>query len=176
MHEHSDLEIYETEQCLVTELYPLSPPLKPHRHFSTFKDLLTYILKVKFALRSAIRVFDTSLKIYNFCRKPFRPGFLCEMVPLQVFGPASARASTGHWFTGRSDTINLQSNWHNQRLHKSYQHSQAPRRLLSWQFHGSPPECNLSISREWQIPESRYSTLSHRLLGLWGLFSKLWKL
>lgn len=48
-------------------------PFKAHRHFSVFKDLLTYILKVKFALRSAIRVFDTSLKIYRFCKKPFTP-------------------------------------------------------------------------------------------------------
>lgn len=40
--------------------------------------------------------------------------------------PAAEGATAERSFTGRCDTINLQSNWHNQRLHKSYQHSQAP--------------------------------------------------
>lgn len=46
------------------------------------------------------------------------------------------RVSAGHWFTGQSDTIILQSKWHNQHLHKSYQHRQAPRapaeEAVSW--------------------------------------------
>lgn len=127
-------------------------------HFIVFKDLLTYIL---FTLRSTIRAFDTYLKIYRFSSKPFAPvsslKWSCSRVllltrwePLQGTGLQE----------GVTQSI-WQSNWHNQRLHKSYQHSQAPRRLLRWQFHGSPPECNLPISREWQTPESRYSALSH---------------
>lgn len=167
MHKQSDLEFNETELCVWHQDYLRSPPLMVRRHVLVFKDLLTYILKVKFTLRSAIREFDISLKMYEFCRKPFRPGFLCEAVLL--LAPLLQRATAGLGITGRSDTIILQSNWHNQRLHKSYRHSQAPGRPLRWQFHGSPPECYLPISREWQIPESRSSTLSHRSLVLWGI-------
>lgn len=81
MHKQSDLEFNETELCVWHQDYLRSPPLMVRRHVLVFKDLLTYILKVKFTLRSAIREFDISLKMYEFCRKPFRPGFLCEAGP-----------------------------------------------------------------------------------------------
>lgn len=123
--------------------------------------------EISFTLRSTSRVFDT-LENLEFCRRPFTPSsslphfyFIFLREPLQ--GPGLQE---------KSDTINLQSKWHNQRLHKSYQHSQAPGRLLRWQFHGSPPERHLPISREWQIAESRYSALSHRWFRMRGLFSK----
>lgn len=70
-------------------------------------------------------------------------------------------ASTGCWFTGQSDTINLRSKWHNRRLHKSYQHSQAPRHLLRRQFCGSPPERKVPISREWQAADAGEQVFLH---------------
>lgn len=170
MHKQSDLEFNETELCVWHQDYLRSPPLMVRRHVLVFKDLLTYILKVKFTLRSAIREFDISLKMYEFCRKPFRPGFLCEAVLL--LAPLLQRATAGLGITGRSDTIILQSNWHNQRLHKSYRHSQAPGRPLRWQFHGSPPECYLPISREWQIQRAGPPHCHTDRSCCGGLFSK----
>lgn len=171
MHKQSDLEFNETELCVWHQDYLRSPPLMVRRHVLVFKDLLTYILKVKFTLRSAIREFDISLKMYEFCRKPFRPGFLCEAVLL--LAPLLQRATAGLGITGRSDTIILQSNWHNQRLHKSYRHSQAPGRPLRWQFHGSPPECYLPISREWQIQRAGPPHCHTDRSCCGGLFSKM---
>lgn len=87
--------------------------------------------------------------------------------------PLLQRATAGLGITGRSDTIILQSNWHNQRLHKSYRHSQAPGRPLRWQFHGSPPECYLPISREWQIQRAGPPHCHTDRSCCGGLFSKM---
>lgn len=95
-------------------------PLKPNRHFTVFKRSAdvhppsqnVHLEPLAFVNRSAF-----------FSKKPFCPSFLFKN---QIFCPClGERASAEHWFTGRRDTINLQSNWHNQHLHKSYQHSQA---------------------------------------------------
>lgn len=159
MRKQSDLETNGSELCVWWQNY-LSLPLKAHRHFSRVEGFADLHPQSQICTSKCYQGIWHFFENKQVLQKTFYPSFLCEMVLFRVFSPTLERASAGHWFTGRSDTINLQSNWHNQRLHKSYQHSQAPRRLLRWQLHGSPPECYLPISREWQILESRHSTLS----------------
>lgn len=66
---------------------------------------------------SGTHFYQNSLSAPASCVKRSRRGLI---------GPLQGRR-----FTPRSDTINLQSNRHNQRLHESHQHSRAPWRLRS---------------------------------------------
>lgn len=133
-----------------------------HFHFPVFTALLTWILIVEWAHLQAGRTFTRTaflprLPVWNDPAAGWLA--LCRGAGLHRGATPSICRAT--------DTISAYMN------HISTAGPPGACGVDSFMAHFQNATCQ---SAEWQIPESRYSTLSHGRLELWGFLSNGWKL